>query len=180
MGTGASQIFVEQLREGLGILGVQIPSYLHAPLNANQASPSGHVEWRDTGDIENGGWQSSGDITVSTGAGQLAGIVTLPAGKVWLVQAHLAASFTGITGLLGCQWGFAPPIPPPFEDPFGNRTNLRPLSQAIDERGVEICSAIFDSTAGAIVVRCQILNVTNVAAILDWNSGGSFAFIRSL
>ncbi len=176
MGTGADQIFVEQTRNALAILGIQSPSYLHAPLNANQASPSGHVEWRDTGDVENGGWQSSGDIIVSTGAGQLAGIVTLPAGKVWLVQAHLAASFSASTGLLGCQWGITPsPL-----DEFGQRTNLVPLSQAIDERGVEICSAIFDTSAGAFDVRCQMLNVTNVSAILDWNSGGSFAFIRSL
>lgn len=155
-------------------------SFLHAPLNANQASPSsGHIEWRDSGDIENGGWQSSGDIIVSTGAGQLAGIVTLPAGKVWIVQAHLAASFSASTGLFGCQWDQVPK-PPPFEDPFGQRSNLRPLSQAIDERGVEICSAIFDTSAGAFTVRCKILNSTNVSAVLDWNSGGSFAFIRSL
>ena len=154
--------------------------WLNAPLDADQTTDlTGHVEWRDTGDIENGGWQSSGDIIVSTGAGQLAGIVTLPVGRIWLVQAHLAASFSASTGLLGCQWGQVP-RPPPLEDPIGQRTNLRPLSQAIDERGVEICSAIFDSSAGAIDVRCEILNSTNVNAILDWNSGGSFMLIRAL
>ncbi len=152
-------------------------SYLNAPLDVNQTtSLTGHVEWRDSGDVENGGWQSSGDIVVSTGADQLAGIITLPAGKVWLVQAHLAASFSASTGVLGCSWGITPsPL-----DPFGNRTLIKPLSQAVDERGVEICSAIFDAIAGAVDVSCQMLNSTNVSAILQHNLGGSFALIREL
>ena len=177
MATGADQIFVERTREALAILGIGSPSYLHAPLNADQTTGlSGHVEWRDSGDVENGGWQSSGDIAVSTGAGQLAGIVTLPAGKLWLVQAHVAATFSANSGRLGCSWGITPsPL-----DPFGNRTLIKPLSHAIDERGVEICSAIFDTRAGGFNVNCQFLNSTNVASILRHNFGGSFALIRSL
>lgn len=182
-GRGTGRIFTSAVERAVNSILAQegisrlAPIFLNAPLDVDQTTGlSGHVEWRDSGDVENGGWQTSGQISVSTGAGQLAGIVTLPEGRKWLVQAHLAASFSSSTGLLGCQWGITPsPL-----DPFGQRTNIRPLSQAIDERGVEICSAIFDATAGAIDVNCQILNATNLSAILRWNLGGSFALIRSL
>lgn len=165
-------------REGVSSLK---PIFLHAPMNADQAiSGVGHIEFRDTGDVENGGWQGSGDIVVSTGAAQLAGIFTLPRGRVYLCQAFLAATFSFDTGILGCQWGLDPsPL-----DPFGARSLVTPQAQAQNQHGSPQCSAIFDLTANGLDadsdVSVQILNATNLASILDWNSGGTVAIIRAL
>lgn len=180
--TTAVERAVEAILARQGVSSLK-PIYLHAPLNADQTtSLNGHVEFRDTGDVENGGWQTSGDIVVSTGAGQLAGIFTLPRGRVYLCQAFLAGTFSASTGTLGCQWGLDPPFP--FEDPFGVRSLVTPQSQAQDQHGSPQCSAIFDLTADGLDadrgVSVDILNSANLASILDWNSGGTVAIIRAL
>ncbi len=159
------------------------PIYLHAPMNADQAiTGAGHIEFRDSGDIENGGWQTSGDIVVSTGAGQLAGIFTLPRGRIYLCQAFLAVTFSSNTGIFGCQWGLDPSAP--FEDPFGTRCLVSPQAQAQNQHGSPQSSAIFDLTADGLDedrdVSLQVLNATNLTSILDWNSGGTVAIIRAL
>lgn len=93
MGTGASQIFVEQLREGLEILGIgaAAKAYLEAGMSDQNANllQNDHIEFNQQRSVD-----ASGDIALSAGAGQLAGLFTLAAGKTYLCVAYIAGTFS--------------------------------------------------------------------------------------
>lgn len=91
MGTGASRIDVEIVREALEILGVSGSgkAYLEAGMsdqNSNLAQ-NDHVEFTQQRSVD-----ASGRIALSAGAGQLAGLFTLAAGGVYLCVAYIATT----------------------------------------------------------------------------------------
>ena len=97
MPTGASQIFVEQVREAAAILGIGGPpaptvkSYALLRMGTTQSSnllAGDHVQF-DTITEQS----ANADIAVSTGAGQLSGLITLPAGKIFEVSCELGVLF---------------------------------------------------------------------------------------
>lgn len=104
MGTGASQIFVEQVREAAAILGLGAPAakaYMLASMSAQSSNftPPDHIEFNSVLDVD-----ASGDIVLTTGAGQLAGLITLGANRIYEVSAQLSTEFLGATGAFAYSW----------------------------------------------------------------------------
>ena len=101
MGTGASQIFVEQLREGLEILGVGAgKAYLETGMDDQNANltVNNHVEFDEQRVVD-----ASGRIAQSAGAGQLSGLFTLATGRVYLLAAYVATTH-GAAGTATFRW----------------------------------------------------------------------------
>ncbi len=103
MGTGASQIFVEKVREAAAILGLGTPAlaYMLASMD-DQSSNLGsgnHVEF-DSDEVNDG----SGAIALATGAGQLGGLITLAAGRVYEITASLVVVYGSVSGFLRYVW----------------------------------------------------------------------------
>ena len=104
MPTGASQIFVEQVREALAILGVggaPAKAFLHAKMddqNSNIAQ-NDHVEFDDVLEVD-----ASGDIALAVGAAQLGGLITVAADKKYLFLAGIRADFSGTGGVVRCTF----------------------------------------------------------------------------
>lgn len=104
MATGASQIFVEQVREAALILGIGTPAakaYMLASMSAQTSNftPPDHIEFNSVLDVD-----ASGAIALSVGAGQLAGLITLGVNRTYLITAQVSTEFLGATGAFAYSW----------------------------------------------------------------------------
>lgn len=106
MATGASQIFVERVREAAAILGIggggAAKLFATISLSASQntnVQAGDHIQF-DTIKQES---PSSG-ITVSTGAGQANGLVTLPQGHVFKLSGYVNSQANSATNNLILQF----------------------------------------------------------------------------
>ena len=97
MSTGACQIFVVQVREAAAILGIGGPpaptvkSYALVRMGTTQSTnltAGNHIQFNAISEQS-----ANNDIGVSTGAGQLAGLISLPAGKVFELSAEVGVIF---------------------------------------------------------------------------------------
>ena len=101
MGTGASQIFTEQVREALEILGVGAgKAYLETGMNdqVSNLTFGNQIEFDQQRIVD-----ASGRIAQSSGAGQLSGIFTLAANRVYLCLAQIHCTFSA-GGFAGFKW----------------------------------------------------------------------------
>ena len=150
MATGASQIFTEQVREALEILGVSVGSRSYGLLSLSGVQVTDllagdHIEIDTIND-------SSGDILVSTGAGQANGLITLPAGKVWILSAAWQIGFTGPATFLNLRWRNNTDAAL-----IGIAVNINPETQASDVAGLRATVAIIDATLEAKEVEVRII-----------------------
>ena len=154
--------------------------FIHAPKGTDQVSSfsaNEHIEWDDVSPV----WVSDGDITVSTGAGQLAGLITLPAGRAWLCMARLGVRFSGSAGELGYRWQRVSPSP---SGAFGNGATVRPDSNGLNINLNPIASGIIDLRSepdlADVVVRVETSVSSAVNQVDRSNAGGTFMSIHAL
>lgn len=138
MATGASQIFVEQVREAAAILGLVAPvakAYMLASMDDQSANLNNgdHVEF-DSDEVNDG----SGAIVLATGAGQLGGLITLEAGRVYEITASLVVSYGSVSGFLRYIWHDNT-----ANADFGIRGGQRSTTFGTDEFSPGIATAIF-------------------------------------
>ena len=177
MSTGASQIFVEQVREALGILGVSIGGgggifSLLFPLaknfGASTTTATGqHYQW-DTIDAESAG----GEITISAGTGQQLGLITLPQGHVFLCQAYLFLnSITGADFLRSSWRNNTDAVL------FGGETEQNGDTGSFDRTSLDHVIGIIDTSAEAKEIECR-QTLRSVGGVTY--TGRSWALIREL
>ncbi len=102
MATGVDQIFLEKTREALAILGVGAASkaYLLSGMDDQSSSLTNgdHIEFDEQKAVD-----ASARIAQSSGAGQLSGLFTLAAGRVYFLAAFLSPIFSA-AGSAPFQW----------------------------------------------------------------------------
>ena len=104
MATGADQIFVERTREALAILGIGGPtvkSFALIRMGTTQSSnllAGDHIQFNAITEQS-----ANADISVSTGAGQANGLITLPADKIFEVSCELGVLFGSAVSNLRLQ-----------------------------------------------------------------------------
>ena len=169
MATGASQIFVEQVREALEILGVgSVGEYALVSMSGVQVTDllaGDHVELDTIND-------QSGAFLLSTGAGQANGLITVPAGKVWILSAAWQIGYTGISGFLNLRWRNNTDAVL-----IGVAVNVNPETQTSDNAGLRSTVAIIDATLEAKEVEVRIVGNLNANRI---EGGSSRALIRQV
>ena len=177
MSTGASQIFVEQVREALGILGVSIGGgggiySLLFPLaknfGASTTTATGqHFQW-DTIDAESAG----GEITISAGTGQQLGLITLPQGHVFLCMAYLYLNSITGSDFLRSSWRNNTDAVL-----FGGETQQGGDTTTDDRNSLDIPIGIIDTSAEAKEIECR--QTLRSAGGVTY-TGRSWALIREL
>ncbi len=181
MSTGASQIDVEIVREALAILGQEAEPFLIAPMGENQTTDlisSDHVEWRDgasgTAWISDG----SGKISVSTGAGQAAGIITLAPGLAYMLTAELGVEMTGSSSSAQVQWRRVSGSP----QQLGAIARIDPLTLALNRFGANIIRGIADLRAASASedVETLIIASSGLTSITHGNNRGTVLTIHAL
>ncbi len=154
MSTGASQIDVEVVREALAILGIggtPTKSYALIRMGSTQSSDLGandHIQFDSITEQS-----ANNDISVSTGAGQANGLVTLPAGKVFELSCEVGVIFGTAASSFRLQ--------------FRNNTGavllgefvaIEPFTLAGDLHSSSVCWAF--APAGALEIEARIIFVS--------------------
>ncbi len=164
MSTGASQIDVEIVREALAILGIGAGGGLFATISLS-ATQNANINAGDHIELDTIKQESpSSGITVSAGAGQLAGLVTLPQGHVFKLSGYLNAQANSATNNLILQ--------------FRNNTDallLGPETRIImntNSWGSTVPIAFIDTEAEAKEIEIRIISEV---AFIQWvsNLGGN-------
>jgi hypothetical protein len=170
--TGASQVFVEQTREALAILGVgasvNLGGYGLVIMGADQQAnldAGDHVEFTGFDGEATG-------IAVSSGAGQANGLITLQPG-VWRMDCWLRGLFSGPTG--SCEFQFRNNN---TASVFGVSGVLEPQTQASNTHSVAACHAMEEIQAVA-VIEVRILFETLLTELEEsLNAGVRATFMR--
>ena len=177
MSTGASQIFVEQVREAAEILGIPIGGgggiySLLFPLaknfGASTTTATGqHYQW-DTIDAESPG----GEIVISSGTGQQLGLITLPQGHVFLCQAYLFLNSITLADFLRSSWRNNTDAVL-----FGGETEQNGDTGNFDRTSLDHVIGIIDTSAEAKEIECR-QTLRSVGGVTY--TGRSWALIREL
>ncbi|MEE8551515.1 MAG: hypothetical protein V3T08_09720 [Gemmatimonadota bacterium] len=139
-------------------------------LSANQTTNianGNHVEWDTIREAAVG----SG-ITLSTGAGQADGLITLPAGKIFVMESGIEWAGSASTSSMQVVWSNNTDVVL-----IGNIPAMRTLTSALNVSPVDQIVAFIDTSSGAKEVESQIGSVVTVASI---DAFGSYASIREL
>lgn len=159
MPTGASQIFTEQVRQALAILGVggaTPKAFLSARMddqNSNIAQ-NDHVEFDDVLEVD-----TSGDIALAVGAAQLGGIVTLAIGKTYLFMAGIRADFTASGGVVRLRFRHNN-----IATEFGSRLEALPVTGAGNAQSISVCHGILPVSGEVATVELRITGVANLSS----------------
>ncbi len=156
MATGASQIFVERVREAAAILGIGTPaptvkSYALISLGTTQSTDllaGDHIQFNAITEQS-----ANNDISVSTGAGQANGLVTLPAGKVFELSCEVGVLFGSAVSSFRLQ----------FRNNtgavlLGEFVQIEPFTLAGDVHASSVCWAF--APAGALEIEARLVFVS--------------------
>jgi len=104
---------------------------------------------------------ANGDITISTGAGQLSGLITLPAGGKFFLVAEFAGDFSNSSGSVAWQWrnNTAASLigTTPIAEPRTNNTSEVNARSAV----------AYLETSASTEVEVRIISETNLTTIFD-------------
>ena len=104
---------------------------------------------------------ANGNITISTGAGQLSGLITLPAGGKYVLTAEFAGDFANSSGSVDYQWRNNT-----TSTLIGTTPTAEPRSNASDE--VTTSSAVaYVVTTVETEVEVRIVSETGLTTIFD-------------
>lgn len=159
MATGASQIDVEIVREALAILGIggaTPKAFLSARMddqNSNIAA-NDHVEFDEVLEVD-----ASGDISLSTAAGQAGGIVTLALDKTYLFMAGIRSDFTASGGVVRCRFRHNN-----LATLFGSQLEALPVTGAGNAQSIPVCHGILPVSGEVATVEFRITGVANLSS----------------
>lgn len=178
MATGADQIFVERTREALAILGIGAggaEAYFQATISVDQIAnfgPTNHVEFQN--EIENDG---GGFISLATGAGQANGLITLAAGKIYVLAAGMNCGFNAALTTARFKWRNNT-----VAAGFGNVAEVQPDSFSLNFGKTPMCMGIVDLVGGEQTeVEVRIIVAAGLISILGAaNVGETFCLIHEM
>lgn len=147
-------------------------AYLHAEMNdqSSDLSVNDHVEFDEVLEVD-----ASGDIALSTAAGQSGGILTLAEGKVFLVEAGLSLLFSSFQGVLRYQFRQNN-----IATLFGSKAAGRSLTSNVDEFVHGIAVGIIDTTGEVATVELRIIGEFNPMTIRGSGNIDGSSFLKVL
>lgn len=167
MSTGASQIFVEQVREAAAILGIGGggAAKLFATITLSATQPSTRLNAGDHIELDTIFDESpSSGILVSTGADQANGLVTLPQGHVFKVSGYLNGTFNASTvfAIHAIRNNTLAAIVSP---------NARTFSRNANNADSHVPIAFIDTDGGATEIEWRIISETGLIQAIGTASG---------
>lgn len=177
MATGASQIFVEKVREAAAILGIGGggggAAYLSARMDDQSTSltTADHVEFDDVLDVD-----TSGDIALSTAAGQSGGIITLAVDKTYLFMAALRTDFSVTNGVVRCRFRHNN-----LAAEFGSQLECLSRTGSSNAQSVNSCQGILAVSGEVATVELRITGVASLASVRGAGAtGNSWLLVREI